>query len=452
MNHKVSAANLRTDDLLRRYLSGAITAPEEAELERRAREDATLAEAMQGLRAFPEEDHAQRVRSMLAGVGQSQATAAGTTVSRLIWQRWSVAAGFLLLLGAAVFFLPKAFNSAGESVAMEAAPAPQEDAEISVAPSPELEIAAETLPEDLAADPDARDQRAAASNREPERATVPTATTENQIEAAEELAEGTPNLPTPVTTSPSPPPPPPPAPVEAVAMEEEIAEVEMADEAPPAPSVAMGRKAEVDTPTDVRSRRTAPESFRAPSVGQYLQGRISTVNGAPIPNALVRIPGLALGERSDSNGSFQIQVDQTISRLLISHPDYEDEDLEVPEAGENIQVSLSPEELENAHDWAQDAAATKIEIDQSPGYARPEEGYGDLRKRMEANRPEGVPNGKVKVSFLVNLDGSLTDFRFRGRPDSLTMEYVGRTLVETSTWNVVKGEKPVRVHFKLRFE
>jgi hypothetical protein len=71
---------------------------------------------------------------------------------------------------------------------------------------------------------------------------------------------------------------------------------------------------------------------------------------------------------------------------------------------------------------------------------------------MEANRPEGVPNGKVKVSFLVNLDGSLTDFRFRGRPDSLTMEYVGRTLVETSTWNVVKGEKPVRVHFKLRFE
>ncbi|MEM9260130.1 MAG: hypothetical protein AAGA62_10825, partial [Bacteroidota bacterium] len=60
----MSAKQHDTAELLRRYLNGAITAPEEAELERRAQTDEVLAEAMLGLSALPEEDHAVRVRRM----------------------------------------------------------------------------------------------------------------------------------------------------------------------------------------------------------------------------------------------------------------------------------------------------------------------------------------------------------------------------------------------------
>ncbi|MTB51638.1 hypothetical protein [Lewinella sp. W8] len=449
----MSAANHRTDHLLRRYLSGAITAPEEAELERRARKDPALAEAMEGLRMFPEEDHALRVQRMLAGAGQQQAPPTGARVRKINWQRWSIAAGLLLLLGVAAFWLPTAFDAAGDSMAMESAPAP--DAPATTVPEPAL--LDEAAPEEPAPIPQTRDLQSPAPTSEAVGSVNRPDPEDDLMEESLAADRTEPAVVPPVVASTPPPPPPPPAPVEELATEEEYAEAE-----PPAvedalPGVTPSAEAtatdrEKMEPTAMRRRQSAPEAAGNAPEAEYLRGRVTTVNGAPIQNALVRIPGLPLGERSDSNGSFQIQIDQTISRLMISHPDYEDEDLEVPEAGQDLQVSMSPEERESGHDWAQDAAATKIEIDKSPGYARPEEGYGDLRKRIEANRPEGLPSGKVKVSFLVNLDGSLTDFRFRGRPDSATMEYVGRTLVETSSWNVVKGEKPVRVHFKLRFE
>lgn len=438
----MSAADHRIHDLLRRYLSGEITAPEEAELERRARQDEALAAAMRGLRAFPEEDHAARVRSMLAGAGERRAPAATAVapLRRPNWWRWSIAAGFLLVLAVVAFLLPRTFDEPGDAVAMETTPPQKEDYAESTPTAAAPEEDSEAMPESPAPAPSARDPHPVASEPSSDKAKAPPmARTQTDVPAEGDTGQSPSALPQPTTASPPAaplPPPPPPGPPEEVAAE---AEPELADEA-------------LAIPVSPVEEAAAPESFRMLQTGQFLRGRVTTVNGSPVAGALVRIPGLPLGERSDTNGAFRIQIDETISRLQIAHPEYEDEEVEVPGAGEALQVSLSPEERESGHDWAMDAAKTKIELDQGPGYARPQEGYGNLRERLETNRPPGIPAGKVRLSFLVNLDGSLTDFRFRGRPDSLMMEYVGRTLVETSSWNVVKGEEPVRVHFKLRFE
>ncbi len=62
-----------------------------------------------------------------------------------------------------------------------------------------------------------------------------------------------------------------------------------------------------------------------------------------------------------------------------------------------------------------------------------------------------MPKGKVKFSFTVNADGTLTDFEFRGRPNQITMNYIGKTLVKSSTWEITQGEEPVRIYMKVVF-
>jgi len=124
---------------------------------------------------------------------------------------------------------------------------------------------------------------------------------------------------------------------------------------------------------------------------------------------------------------------------------------------EDLQISLEEKETKLNDDilgWTQNAGRSEFVFDQRPGYAIPREGQRALRRRIEENRPDNVPLGKVRLSFLVNQDGTLTDFKFRGRPDRATMDYIGEYLIKSSIWEIRygDGEEPVRVHFKVVFE
>jgi hypothetical protein len=278
------------------------------------------------------------------------------------------------------------------------------------------------------------------------------------------------------------PPPPPPA-FDAEIVEEVVVEEEMADELEvdepeivgaqrtppptPSPSVASPAPASPTSTTDrarVKLKDALPQALDdavagstqpGSPAGAYLNGRITNENGYPILNALVRLPGLPLGERTDSNGIFQLPADAVTTVLDISHPDYESERVNLTDFDEEIQISLERKEFvpeDNRPRWQQNATSARIIFDNKPGYASPLEGYNALRKRIEANKPADVPTGKVKLDFLVNPDGTLTDIRFRAKPSQATMDYIGQTLVTTSVWEVVQGDEPVRVYFKVVFK
>lgn len=400
----------RDDELLRRWISGALTAPEEAELERRAAADPTLREALDGLRSAPEADHAAHIAAM---VGRARPAA---RVRRLPYQRYAAAATVLVLLAVLALLLPRYLAdeaTADEAIAMtQTAPPP---AEPRAAP-PASEVTAPV-------------PAPAPAPRRPETEATPPTTATKRAPVVEDAEE-------------------------AVTVEEALAD--HATPAPPAtPPAPQTAPALPPPPADAAANRTLLRRARAPA---YVQGFVTDPDGSPLPGAEVRRPGQALGVRTDSSGAFAVPYDMTLSQLEISHPDYGAETVEVIDTSAELQVSLTEDGRSRdvtRPQWKEDMDRARLGLPPAvrpQSAARPAEGYRTLRERIERDRPAGLPAGRVRVNFLVGADGSLTDFRFRGQPDTATMNYVGTTLVETSSWTVVQGEAPVRVYVTLRFE
>ncbi|TXF88352.1 hypothetical protein FUA23_15340 [Neolewinella aurantiaca] len=457
----MSPHNHSTDNLLRRYISGTITAPEEAELERRALTDESLAQALTGLQAHPEADHGEHVEKMIARArSQVQRKAGGARIKplRKNYARLAAAASVIVLfVVSALWFLPRLLDSGTEEMAMEApkeipsaakptVPATKEQVPPAAAPEPELAPPApssparnprsrpnEGVPTQADAQAEARARIEAEREQSARRKVAPkerVATTRkmeqaDDAEIVEEMtfsADAPPAAPT-VTTAPA---------------------------TLPEPSVAASQPVVLPTSQDVVS---ASSGGNAPSLELSTSGHITNENGYPVPGALVRFPGLPLGERTDSNGYFRLPFDATASLLAISHPDYEEETVNLNGRPESLQISLDRKDwqADNRPGLIQDGARSLIILDKKTGYAAPLEGYRSLRQRIEEGRPDDVPEGKVKFSFTVNTDGTLTDFEFRGKPDRATMDYIGETIVKTSVWEITQGKEPVRVYFKVVF-
>jgi hypothetical protein len=438
---------------------------------------------MRGLQSAPEEDHVARVSRMLDAARQQGQTGAKVVRARPNRYRWAAAAGVLLLVASSLFFLPTLLNRNSGDLAMESAPQMEEFQTPPTKPqsmpaqpattgteSDDEVLPPSPAPSSATLDPRPRPEnelkdspKLGTTSQADERQTAARNQTveKRRREAAQKKEQRT-------------PPPPPPA-FEAEVVEEEMAADELVMDAqqtpPPAPAPSVAT-APVAAPASAASGERArtklanalPAAYddaatgytsNAPGTGAYLDGRITNENGYPIINALVRLPGLPLGERTDSNGVFQLPADAAATALMISHPDYESERVDLTDPAEKLQISLERKEFipeDNRPRWQQNGATTRIVFDDRPGYASPLEGYNALRKRIEENKPADVPTGKVKLNFLVNPDGTLTDFQFRAKPSQATMDYIGRTLVTSSVWEVVQGDEPVRVYFKVVFE
>lgn len=451
-----------TDKLLRRYLNGALTAPEEAELEQRALTDEPLAEAMRGLRAHPEPDHEAHVVRMLEGArSQVRGNVGGAKIRplRRNYARFAAAASVVILfVFCALWFLPQwiemdsgdmAVNTRTEAPAAE--PVVTADDEVEMAPEPQaVEQEPEfTPPAPSSSTPNPRprpDTKPAAAQKTTVRASERSAANAgrdqtarreaNQKErsaAAKKIERNTTQY-----------------------LAEEATITEPAPQIATAPINAPSPSVSPDEPAGLfETEGAASNGSVANGAGkaEYLEGRVTNENGFPIPNALVRLTGLPLGERTDSSGYFNLPSDATTTLLSVSHPDYEAETVDLRNRSESLQISLDRKEWqsENPSGFTQDAARSVIILDEKPGYAAPLEGYGTLRQRLEANRPAGVPKGKVRFSFTVNTDGTLTDFEFRGKPSRATMDYIGETIVKSSVWEIMQGEEPVRVYMKVVF-
>ena len=402
----MSTESLSTEQLLRRYVSGALTAPEEAELERRATTDEGLREALFGYRQSPAQDHQTHIVAM---VQRAQPAAV-----RRPLMRYAAAATILVLLGIATLSLPRYFNRP-EEVAME--PPPVESQELPPA----------RPAEPLTAPPPAN--TAPAPRRPNEAPTVTSAEPPREEEATEATA----------------------------AAAAELADEVMAENKILPPPAVLRAPILLDEGADLR--------LRSSSVSPPVRGRVTTEDGRPLPGATILRPGMATGEVTDSSGAFVLPYDATLRTFTVTRPGYEAEEVEVIDPTEPIQLSLTEVPDTKAQDrWLENAARQQVDIEPllpQRTRARPTEGLQSLKARIERDRPAQVPAGRVRVSFLVHPDGSLSDFRFRGRPGEATMEYVGTTLVESSVWEVEGASagdggadvgRPVRVYLKLRFD
>ncbi|MGB3801816.1 MAG: carboxypeptidase-like regulatory domain-containing protein [Lewinella sp.] len=406
-------------ELLRRWISGAITAPEEAELERRARTDAGLKQALTGLQDHPAENHASIVQSM------TERARPGAT-RRSLFTRYAAAATVLVLLGIAALLLPRYFDQTDRPIAQEQAPPPRQPAP---AAAPESVSPAPPPPAPIAPTEAAR-----TTAEEPALAKVPDAAGLSKVVEDDAVV---------------------------------LQDAEVAGEFESSGVTVQQARRQVTAPVLPPPQPLADHAVasRAAAAPESVSGRVTDEDGNPIADAEVRRVGLPFGTTTDSLGNFQLPADVTLNQIEVSHPGYEEEILEVFDTAALLQISMN-ELVQRARfqPWTETAAVSNVPLEAdrtARAQARPEEGYRQLRTRIEEERPDNLPAGRVKVSFLVNEDGSLSDFRFRGQPGRATMDYVGNALVESSTWEVVKSASgggardpiaPVRVYFTLRFE
>lgn len=453
----MSSIKSSTAKLLRRYLNGAITAPEEAELEQRAQNDPALADAMLGIQAVPEADHTARVARMTA---HARRAAKPNTLRKAGQSRtyWATAAAVLLIfVSSALIFQPNWLERGPGDLAMKTE---------ATAPQPEnLERRSDNTLDEPVVKPGAKDEAvtepapsssAPLPRSRPEKPKPATRSQPVKVAAPAQASLPAPKMEASATIS---------LEEDAGFAEEEADAAVRSEPVPPPAPAARVKRAPLPTPASKKKSNPIDDLFRAdeegniPLVpGNYLEGLITDENGTPIFDALIRQPGLPLGERTDTNGLFRLSYDATTSQLIVSHPDYLVERIELTEdRTEDLQISLEEKENKTSDDvlgFTQNTARSEIIFDKRPGYAAPRDGYAALRRRIEANRPEDVPAGKVRLNFLVNQDGTLTDFKFKGRPTRATMDYVGEYLIKSSIWEIRygDGEEPVRVHFKVVFE
>ena len=193
------------------------------------------------------------------------------------------------------------------------------------------------------------------------------------------------------------------------------------------------------------------QSFDPAGQTRYLEGIVTNENGVPIRDAQLTLPGQPIGEKTDSNGYFRLPATAASSLVEVTHPDYEAEEVELSPRATDVQISLDrkPYQRPEPEIYNPSPGVTIDLNNRLPGFARPAEGFANLRERLEEEAPADLPRGRYKFSFLVNTDGTLTDFSFRGSPPRPVMDYIGTAMVQTSAWEVVAGEEPVRIYFKV---
>lgn len=423
----MTPADRTTDDLLRRYLSGSVTAPEEAELERRARTDRPLADALAGLRAHPEADHAARVARL-------RARARGAVPRRRpAYARYAAAAAVLLLVGVAALWLPRMI-SPDDAVAQTAEPAPSAPERTESGPAETIDLSAADGLEPTPTSPARSDSPSGGQ----EAYTAPATPPSNPKPSDASKRSGSRS-----------------SADESEVITESITEKVVAGNSAPPPPV-RSRAAGAESVPKLSAPRTLAPTPNAGGLGPistFREGRVTNENGVPVVGAEVTLAGQPLGQTTDSSGVFRLPAGGMITEVEVIHPNYETESVELTAGSGPVQISLDRKLFQREEPVYDPSPGVTIDLDNdAPSFARPTEGYAALRRRLETEAPDDLPTGKYKFSFLVNLDGTITDITFRGSPPRAVMDYLGTALVRTSEWSVVSGEEPVRVYFRVRLK
>jgi len=456
-------------DLLRRWTTGEITAREEAELLAAAQQDPFLQEALAAYQGQTEHDHAVRLDRI-----RRETTSQRLPVKRSIGRWTAIAASMLLLITAGWWALRQQSTLDRAPVAMEKStneqqyttPANEEVPVAKSAPAAEMEEevganepftpsdsnpvagrAQETTPdkeesvaptappasyaaEALAAESLAKDR---AEQREKQR-TVDLSTRRSDSEAialqAEEVVEAD-ALP---AATPPPPPPPPPAPTAAP----------KASPSYPTQNQAYARS--LDNPTRI-SNSGVPE----PAQGyRIVEGYVTDNEGFPLIGASVLGLGSSYGTVTDLDGFYRITIPENIGALLVSYTGFESMEINILDE-DRLDIALAEgmalDEVVVTGLGAKKRQATAT----SPGIAQPLGGFQTLRDHIAANTPANTPRARIKVRFLVQADGRLTDFAILKSTNVGQNNLAIQLLQDGPVWEITEGDAPVEAEYVVKF-
>lgn len=436
-------------DLLRRWLSGETTRREEAELERLAGEDPFLAGAMEGYRAWPAGNHAERLTRLRRLLQPSRRRVLGPLLVRI-----AAAVALLFVAGGIWWWLqPELSKNVADlqPVGMEREEAARER---------EQPLADSTLP--------AREPAPAPV----ERTTAVTGAAESLASDQRSHERESPELATkqPAQTPPIPPP------AEEVASDDDFAALAEEDFAaeplpdlptsitPPEPAGgnevarAPARQATALEPSALAMDQ-APR-YRMSNSGvpvalpgtRLVRGTVTDSEGYPLIGANILSLDRSDGTVTDLQGYFQFAVDSSQQSLLVSYTGYQETMAIIPPDGE-LAVTLGEDSATLDEVVVTGYAQERAEdADYLPQVARPVEGFEALKNYIARQTPPSAPRGKVRLRFKVYPDGRLDDFEVIRSTNPALEALAIRLLQNGPIWEITGGDKEaVEKTYTVRF-
>ena len=367
-------------------------------LSKQAAEDPFLQDALEGLDAFPEGDHAARLARL-------QDRLQDRTQRRIIPLFVQRAAAAVLVLG--MFGLGWWLLSNGEEqIAGPTAPQAvviQPDESKSNAPAPIADNTSSPVA------PMTKPQPAPATTSPQEPAVLPTPNLPDDLASAEK-----------------------PAAISPTEASGQTAAAELADVAPEAEqkketaaAPAMQSDAAKSQPTRAATQAASPAKPAAPAPAGFrvISGKITDDAGEPLIGASVLLQGTSTGTVTDIDGSYRLQIPEkeANARIVISYTGYENKAVEVGDRQKvNVQLKTSHVALSEVvvHGYS-----VKRKADMSGSVVsfsmdvQPKGGWDALEQHISKNRRmpvQAVANGvsgEVLVEFIVTRRGKLRKFK-----------------------------------------
>jgi hypothetical protein len=188
---------------------------------------------------------------------------------------------------------------------------------------------------------------------------------------------------------------------------------------------------------------------------QSIQGRvIAQDDGLPVQGASVTVAGTNKVTKTDAEGRFQLKADSGRSKLVIAGPGYQTRQVNANNRDSVKNIALEPGESSLSEVVVTGYTSQNKEADEHAAVvkAHPKIGWAEFKKYLKANAVSpDHKNGVVKLSFMVNSDGGITDIKVI-KGISQTIDKKAADLVKTGPqWVPNSGKRPERVYLRIRF-
>lgn len=417
-------------ELLRRYVAGELPPPEEQAVEAHTLDCTLCADILAGLELQPAAAHdasvdalRQRLHTRVAEL-TSETAAEPTVVPMWAWRPLAAAAVLLLSLSVVGWLAISRFNSSPDIAARPVTETTTREIEAptTVRPTGPAVATAPEVATVLPAAPASPLRQPLVTNRP--RRPVLVASTQVLADKPVELA----GLEAGMGTAPADAAVDAAAPAAAMSATEAV-ESKQAIAAAPEPIAAKAKMA--------RMASAAPAAPSASEATRTIQGRVTDAIGVPLPGATVLVPGTQLGASTDADGEFQLNVPAATEQLTISSIGFKAQTRALRPTDSTLALALAPDsrQLSEVVVVRREAPPMLPSIS-----ATPAGGYGKLRQYLadSLDYPEKAltdrREGTVRVQFVVETNGKLSDFKVVKSVSPECDEEALRLLKEGPSW------------------
>ncbi|HEY9196646.1 MAG TPA: carboxypeptidase-like regulatory domain-containing protein, partial [Mucilaginibacter sp.] len=176
--------------------------------------------------------------------------------------------------------------------------------------------------------------------------------------------------------------------------------------------------------------------------------------GTPIIGAAVRIKGTNKSTVTDVNGNFAMKATGKKETLDIAYIGYQPRQVSV-KGGDSLKVELNQDNAALSEVVTVGYGSRKNNDDESVSVvnAHPRDGTGSLKKYLQANAFVSGDEvaGTVSVTFTVNNDGSLSDFKIKKGISPATDQKAIDLVKAGPAWVGNSTGRPEQVTVKVKF-